>query len=235
MCCCSRFSQNLIPYQTERVARMLLWTLLAGSSRMVTQPSALSCLGPTLALPSMTAARRGWCAAGNVLQSLACKCSGGADSPGLLCVRSAGRCSIPVELEPPWGCGSYIWPVVMWIVYPACMVRRFSPGGDGVGDCRSYLWLLAIWYDGLFQEKWEADCVAASVVGCVVTWGVGVVHSACIVAVCPSIHPSIHLFHQSIHLFIHYFCCSQTVTNLKLQALSSFHNILTYCNRYECS
>ena len=60
-------------------------------------------------------------------------------------------------------------------------------------------------------------------------------HSACIVAVCPSIHPSIHLFHQSIHLFIHYFCCSQTVTNLKLQALSSFHNILTYCNRYGCS
>ena len=59
--------------------------------------------------------------------------AGGADSPGLLCIRPAGRCSIPVELEPPWGCGSYTWPVAMWIVYPAYVhgTKIFAGRGRG--------------------------------------------------------------------------------------------------------
>lgn len=141
------------------------------------------------------------------------------------CIRPVDRYSIP--------CGQVM---VVWIVYPAC-------GHGTKTHCEGTGWVMQVVpVASAHVVRWAVPgkmggrlCCSFCCGLCGPVGGWELFHSACIVAVCPSIHPSIHLFHQSIHLFIHYFCCSQTVTNLKLQALSSFHNILTYCNRYECS
>lgn len=66
-----------------------------------------------------------------------------------------------------------------------CVVRR----GRG-WRCEAYLWLLAIWYHGLFQKDGRPS-VAASVVGCVVALGLGVL-SLCLYRCGLSIQSSIH-------------------------------------------
>lgn len=111
----------------------------------------------------------------------------------------AGTAS-PVEFEPQWGCGSYIRPVAM--------VRRFTLGGDGVGDVGR---ISGFWPFGVPRKMGGRLCCSFCCGLCGPVGGWELFHSACIAAFCPSIHSCIHSSMNPSHLISLHFVFTSSI------------------------